>query len=44
MSAPLISLNSEIDDLNEAEDIAKTVFQQHCTEMIRDIMQYSHGK
>lgn len=44
MTAPVIPINSEIDDLNECDDFAKTVFQQHCIEMIKDIMQYSHGK
>lgn len=41
MAAPLIPLNAEIDDLNEAENIIKATIDQHCTAMIYDIIAYS---
>jgi SUMO ligase MMS21 Smc5/6 complex component len=40
MSAPLVSLRSETDSLNDIKTVAETSFQQ-CYEMINDILKYS---
>lgn len=43
MNAPTINLDTEIIDLTEMQDLAATVFKDHCSEMVTDTMHYLSG-